>query len=181
MTDRFKSIRNGSGLTYLVASVFAVIAVMGFLMIYNSPSAAEETSAPASVSLQYQQTPADYSVSRQRSSSYVYMLKFITVTALVLVSLFVAAKFIRGKTGSQSHGGLRMNILGRQYIGPRNSIMMIQLENRRFLLGVTDQSVNLIGEFDAVTDEELNEMNAAGINSFSSLVSRLVQTGRSGK
>ena len=40
-----------------------------------------------------------------------------------------------------------MEVLGKQHINPKQYLMMVQIEGRKLLLGVSEQSINLIKEF----------------------------------
>jgi flagellar biogenesis protein FliO len=47
----------------------------------------------------------------------------------------------------QSVNHFSMEVLGKQHISPKQYLIMVRIEGQKLLMGVTDQSINLVKEF----------------------------------
>jgi len=85
--------------------------------------------------------------------SVVALLARLAVSmAVVLTLLGVAAKVLR-KRGLGSTGGspaTRIEVLARQGLGRTSSVQLVRVAGRTLVLGVTDTSVQLLGEGEAL-------------------------------
>jgi len=87
-----------------------------------------------------------------------FLFKVSWVTLLLLGCLVLAAKlykrflFRAGKTQF-------MQIQGRQYLGPRQSLVVVELEGRRFLIGCTEKHIQLVSELDRAEAPFESEQN----------------------
>ena len=70
----------------------------------------------------------------------------VTLTLLVVLVAVVLRVFKRNATGAVSEGGIR--VLASKSIGPRESIVVVELQGRCYLLGHTPTQVNLIEALD---------------------------------
>lgn len=86
---------------------------------------------------------------RSKSVNYLgYAVKIILITALMLAAFWGVAKWMKNKRGLGGHSALPMEILGRQYLGPKQSITAVKVGDRSMLLGVTESSVQMLTELD---------------------------------
>jgi len=82
----------------------------------------------------------------------------VVVTLRVLVSLAVVLGLVwwfarRGKTGTRARvRPASVSVVGRQTLGRRTAVAVVEVEGRRLLLGLTDQQVSLLAEL-TVTPE----------------------------
>ena len=78
-------------------------------------------------------------------STIAYVLSLLAVFAVVFVMAYVAAKFLGGRFNARisGHGG---RVLENLPLGPNRSVCIIEMADRVFLLGVTDQSITLLSE-----------------------------------
>lgn len=95
-------------------------------------------------------------------STLAYLLSLVAVFAVVVVMAYFAAKFIGGRFNARmSTGGGK--ILENLPLGPNRSVCVVEMAGRVFLLGVTEGSINLLGE---ITDNDmiahLHEQSLAG-------------------
>ncbi len=86
--------------------------------------------------------------------------KVFLITAILLL-LFVAIMYIYKKLSGRPviQNKSRIFILSRQSLGPKQSVMVVAIENKKYALGVTDHSVQLVAELGALSDEEVNEFS----------------------
>ncbi len=84
-------------------------------------------------------------------SIYNYVIKFIVFLAIVLalfygmVTLFKKGVVSRGKLGFLNNAKL-VEVLSTTYIAPKKSMILVKAYNQVFLVGSTDNSLNLIAE-----------------------------------
>lgn len=78
----------------------------------------------------------------------------ILVVALLVFGLYVYKRFM-GNQAVLNKGNIK--ILSRLNIGPRQTILIISVEGKRLLLGVTDQNINVLKELEDNDTEALPE------------------------
>lgn len=74
---------------------------------------------------------------------------------LVLACIFIFA-FLMKKTNLLKHNGYQQNIkvLATQPLSNKSRVQIIEVYGKQYLLGVTDQSVNLLKELPEMTEQE---------------------------
>jgi len=80
--------------------------------------------------------------------------------ALVLVLIFAMAWVVRRMGGMQIAGSQRMKLLGGLSLGAREKVVLVQVENKRLVLGVAQGQVNTLHVLDG--EYEADEQNAVG-------------------
>ena len=84
-------------------------------------------------------------------STLAYLFSLVAVFAVVVVMAYFAARFIGGRFNARmSTGGGK--VLENLPLGPNRSVCIVEMAGRVFLLGVTDGSINLLGE---ITDNDM--------------------------
>ena len=71
-------------------------------------------------------------------------IRMVASLAAVLVLLFVVARFAR--RGRPRGNGPDMTVVSRCTVGAKASVAVVQLGDRAFVVGVTEQSVTLLSE-----------------------------------
>ena len=95
--------------------------------------------------------------------------------AVVLTLLGLAAKLLRRRgLGGTGGGSTRIEVLARHGLGRTSSVQLVRVAGRTLVLGVTDTSVSLLGEGEALGLEVPDPARS------SSTGSRLVPEPRSG-
>ena len=87
------------------------------------------------------------------------ILRTMVITGVLIVIILIIARWYRrsfadGRIGSR----LNIKILGRHYFDARHSLTMVEVAERKLLLGITDSSISLITEFDADSKVSLDAM-----------------------
>jgi flagellar protein FliO/FliZ len=95
--------------------------------------------------------------------------------AVVLTLLGLAAKLLRRRgLGGTGGGSTRIEVLARHGLGRTSSVQLVRVAGRTLVLGVTDTSVSLLGEGEALG------LEVADPSRTGSPVSQLVPAPRSG-
>ena len=85
-----------------------------------------------------------------------HFYKVFVVTALIILFLvlilFVYKKLV-GVTGNQNKS--KIYVLSRQNIGPKQSVVIVAIENKKYALGVTDHNINILTELGEASEEDL--------------------------
>lgn len=83
---------------------------------------------------------------------YKVFLFTVLVIGLIFLLLFVYRK-IGGKTVTGAQKSVR--VLARQSVGPRQAILIVLIENKKYAIGQTDHNLNLLAELGEASEEDL--------------------------
>ncbi len=100
-------------------------------------------------------------------STLAYVLSLLAVFAIVFLMAYIATKFLGGRFNARisEHGG---RVLENLPLGPNRSVCIVDMADRVFLLGVTDQSITLLSEvLDPDEIERLREQSKNSSDMFS--------------
>ena len=115
-----------------------------------------------------------FQVGREGSMSGHFYQVFL-VTAILLL-LLVGGLYLYKRIASKSSliNAAHIRVMAKQNIGPKQSIVIISIQDKKYALGVTDHAVNLIADLGQVSENDLAQKNVTlpAIN-FGSLLSRL--------
>ena len=81
-----------------------------------------------------------------------YFLRTLCITGIIIILILVGFKWYKNKLSFEGDY-FSMEILGKQHISPKQYLMMVRIEGRKLLMGVSEQSINLVKEF---VEEEKN-------------------------
>lgn len=99
-----------------------------------------------------------------------YLIKVILVTLLIIGILLAGAKWY-GKLNKLAGSPSFIKILSKQSIGPKQYLLLIAIEQKKLLLGITENTINHIadlGEYKESDDVQYNSIN--NTTSFSSVL-----------
>lgn len=68
----------------------------------------------------------------------------LSLSLIVVVALIFLAAWIARRSGLLRSKGQSIQILASQSLGSRNSVVVIEIEQQRLVLGVTPQQINLL-------------------------------------
>jgi flagellar biogenesis protein FliO len=106
-----------------------------------------------------------------------YFGKIILIFILLVGLIFIISKFagnnsfIKNNTKTNNH----LNILYQQYLSSKQKIILVKAFDKYLLLGISEQSINLLTEFNKneIDENQINSTNSKSI--FSSLLGRYIQ------
>ncbi len=111
----------------------------------------------------------------EKIGDYFYRIFFVTaIIILLLLSVLFLYKKLGGKGLTSNR--TKIHILARQNIGPKQTVVIVAIEGRKYALGTSDHSVNVIAELGEVSEDELpvNDIKQVSQN-FTSILSKLVK------
>ncbi|MFC1482085.1 FliO/MopB family protein [Candidatus Neomarinimicrobiota bacterium] len=135
----------------LLIVTFGFIAVLGFKMILEGPNTAsrqqltEQTQSPNDATgLNLKPIEHDLSTS---------LWKAVIYTVLILGAIVLGAKAIQKIWGGQLAKSASSEIIvtSRRYLNPKQSLAIVKVRDRELLIGITDQSIQLLTD---VTDDD---------------------------
>ena len=94
-----------------------------------------------------------------RASDQFYNVFLMTA---ILLLILVSGAYIYKRLGGKSKfiGKSNVRIISRHHLGPKQSIIIAIIENKKYALGVTEQSVNVIADLGEAADSEAAEEEA---------------------
>jgi flagellar protein FliO/FliZ len=83
--------------------------------------------------------------------------KTVVYVGLILAAILIGARVIKRYGGERlkQTSSPDIRILGRRYISPKQSIVMVKVRHKELLLGITDHSIRLLYDF-TLEEEERN-------------------------
>jgi len=79
-----------------------------------------------------------------------------TVVSLVIVVgfIYVGIYFLKHFVYRRKAGGLSVRVVGSTLLGPKKGIYLVDVEDRRLVLGVTEHSISFLTELEAPSPDE---------------------------
>jgi flagellar biogenesis protein FliO len=130
-----------------VAFVFILIAIIGMILVYTRPDHKKSKSAPAP-----EVESAQIQKSYPKPALGSYLIRTVVVTGAIIVLIVIGAKVYRRRLKSDLPFRFQLKIVGRKYLSPKQYLAIIKTGQRHLLLGITDNSIQLLTE---LNDEEL--------------------------
>jgi flagellar protein FliO/FliZ len=93
-------------------------------------------------------------------NSQVELLSWVMSLALVLVTIFVCAWVLKKTRLSQFAGG-QSKVVTNLALGTRERVMVIEIGEQQYLIGVTAQSINLLDKLDKPIVAKPNKMSGS--------------------
>lgn len=119
------------GGNYALAALFGLIFLLGIWSVLSpEPTVVDDGDSPAN-------SPSSYGG---------YLLRVMLITLALIAVLIVVARVAKKQNMLAQTTDLKMRILGKRYISPKQYFMKVMIDDRYLLLGVSEQSINLITE-----------------------------------
>lgn len=154
----------------ILISMMAVIAIVGVMLQSRSieskaNEARQETTTPSVGDKQEQdlqqlierpERKPDYPAEQNLVST---LWKVVIYVLLILAAIIIGARILRRYGGEKlkQTSSPDIRILGRRYISPKQSIVMVRVRNKELLLGITDHSIRLLYDFTPENKEDGTE------------------------
>ena len=100
------------------------------------------------------------------TSFFKALLYTVLILAVIVLGAF-AFRYLRRDRFSQT-GSSEIRIIGRRHLNPKQSLAIIRVRNRELLVGITDQSIQLLYDFTANQEswsDRERESNSPGMQS----------------
>ena len=80
-----------------------------------------------------------------------YTGKMLLVLILIITIILIGRKILKGRLlgGGNINSSLPIKVLSNHYLGPKHKIVLIAIHDKYLLLGITDQSISLIKEYES--------------------------------
>ncbi len=159
----------------MIALFFAIIAIAGvFLSIrdINQPEdkkeqveklkAIAQDTTIKNINIQYKESDSGkFSNESKLPSTTGYTKKFFqsTLTVLALLFLILIVVYIyKKKNNLNFNNSANIKIINRKYLGQKQYLATVLVDDEKLLLGITDHNINLIKTLDTdIENEDLNE------------------------
>lgn len=99
-----------------------------------------------------------------------YVMRVVVTLALLLSGFYLFAKFglkrwigvfsAMGLPGASQPNPLSLKVLSKTRIGPVRDILVVQVDNRRLVLGATAQQITLLAELEPTVAESARKSSA---------------------
>ncbi|NLZ46024.1 MAG: flagellar biosynthetic protein FliO [Clostridiales bacterium] len=101
----------------------------------------------------------DSPLPEKKESTVWLFVRMVIVLAFVIGCIYGFSLLLKNATKSKNSNDLYLRKTAHLQLSPGKSVQVITLQNKAYIIGVTDNSINVLGE---VTDEDL--INAMNIN-----------------
>ena len=143
MAKRISKTRDQATTLFII--LFALIAILGFTSIL-SPGDGDGADIQTVEGEPQLPTP---------STAYSsYLMKVMAVTFLMIAALIVGLRVYRKQMHLRGKNNLKLNVLGKFYLNDKQYLMKVNIDDRDLLLGVSEQSINLITELSMDAEPE---------------------------
>jgi flagellar biogenesis protein FliO len=135
----------------LLIVTFGFIAVLGFKMLFDGPKTAPRQQLTEQTQAVDDSTGLNLNPIEQDLSTSLWKAVFYTM--LILGAIVLGAKVIQKTWGGQLAKSTSSEIIvtSRRYLNPKQSLAIVKVRDRELLIGITDQSIQLLTD---VTEED---------------------------
>jgi len=86
-------------------------------------------------------------------------LRVLVVLGVIVALLwFVQRRVTKGRTSARRRRGNAVTVVGRQGIGPKASVVVVDVDGNRFVLGVTERQVSVLHTADRPHDADVTRL-----------------------
>ena len=136
-------------LFFLICSVFSVFAQQNSNLQNEENQIIEQTSNSFDESSIILGEPQQNQAQSRSSSTFFLLLRMVLFLAVVVACIFVVFKFMKKTMAIPDNDDIFMRIVSSVNISPSKSVQIVTLTDKyAFLIGVSDDSVNLISQID---------------------------------
>lgn len=124
----------------------------GLCLAQNTPATANTTVNEADFVIGGADAPVAAVTQNRATSTVGLLLRMIVMLAVVIGCIYLVIWFMRRATRTSNNNNPFLRVVSTITISPGRTVSIITLVDHAYIIGVTDNSVNLIGE---VADKEL--------------------------
>ncbi len=135
--------------SFRLLSIYCVFLMHKTLLAFGNSGDSSRTMASDSLYTHTSQIP-------DVSGSFYKVFLITAILLLIFIVIMYIYKKLSGKPVINSKS--KIMILSRQNLGPKQSVMVVSIEDKKYALGVTDHSVQLIAELGPVSEGDVSEI-----------------------
>jgi len=106
------------------------------------------------------------------------LLRVIWITFVLLIFLLAGMlaykKFVLKGSVTRS---TKIAILARQSIGPKQSILIVRIEDKKYAIGSTDHALNMLADLGAFLPEEDTDTTSKAVTGFGDVLKKIIKRG----
>ncbi len=103
----------------------------------------------------------------------VLWISFVLLIFLLGGMLAYKKYVLKGSVARSTH----IAVLARQSIAPKQSVLIVRIEDKKYALGATDHSLNMLAELGSVGDDEERKTENTNIVGFGDVLKKLIKRG----
>ena len=109
-----------------------------------------------------------------------YFWRILFIFILLVGVIFAISKYTNGSPfiGNNSYGNNQFKILNQQFLSSKQKIILVKSLNKYLLLGVTDQTINLLTEYNEDEIDNLDLDNSVQQPFFSTFLGKFLKNGK---
>ncbi len=141
-------------------AVFVIVVIIGFMLQFDAiesrtqqpapevPATVEEPE-PDRILPPITEEPAREPAFSAGDNLAAALLKTVFYVVLIVAVIILGARVIRRYGGDRvkQTSSPEIRILGRRYISPKQSVVIVKVRQKELLLGITDHSIHLLYDF----------------------------------
>ncbi|WP_457566311.1 FliO/MopB family protein [Caldithrix abyssi] len=149
--------------------VIAVLAATGAAQTqtFFADTSAQMSDSTVPAAQQFEQTP----------SLTGHYIKLLLITFVLLGALYLILRILRKlQYGNTTLKNEPIRVLSKTYLSSKHSLWVVIVGRNKYLLGVTDHSINLIDNLGPAAEEELLSASPGALPSFGNLLDKIKRT-----
>ncbi len=169
---------SGTSKSFLLVLVFVIIAIFGLKLKINETKQVVSTNSkqveqkteqidgaiflPDSTKSEVSSTFSTNSKLRSNISYIGYIVKTILITVALLILIYAMYYMSKKRLNPEEIKNNRINILERRYLGQKQYLLLIKVDDSKILLGISEKNISVIKEFENYPEESESVENYQG-------------------
>ena len=169
---------SGTSKSFLLVLVFVIIAIFGLKLKINETKQVVSTNSkqveqkteqidgaiflPDSTKSEVSSTFSTNSKLRSNISYIGYIVKTILITVALLILIYAMYYMSKKRLNPEEIKNNRINILERRYLGQKQYLLLIKVDDSKILLGISEKNISMIKEFENYPEESESVENYQG-------------------
>lgn len=98
------------------------------------------------------------SIVRDVETLFIALRVLVVLGVIVALLWFVQRRVTKGRSSARRRRGNAVTVVGRQGVGPKASVVVVDVDGNRFVLGVTDRQVSVLHASDRPQDADVTRL-----------------------
>ncbi len=95
---------------------------------------------------------------RHVETLFIALRVLVVLGVMVALLWFVQRRVTKGRTSARRRRGNAVTVVGRQGVGPKASVVVVDVDGNRFVLGVTERQVSVLHASDRPQDADVTPL-----------------------